>query len=269
MRLVMAADRDPDQLSDAARHRGARVGQNRVGAGGSADPNGQGQQRHPDDPGGDAARDQAGPRPPVGALPALDMVSRGTGANGCAEYQRQQGQERVQSPAQDEREDAERATAAEPDAVHQRTGSRGADEFEDGREDDRRHKHRPAIASPPAAQSTHGETDRDRRQRLDSGDRSAGRPPTGQYTPPASHGHRGCQRPQSVTMQSLGWRVGTANLRGGGNHEDTSPRRPRVRPDKLIIIGPPLLSLSDLTPRRPGTNVPRSLPRISRRPPRR
>ncbi len=123
-------------------------------------------------------------------------------------------------------------------------------------------KHRPATASPPAAQSTHGQADRDRRQCLDGGDRSAGRPPTGQYTPPASHGHRGCQRPQSVTMQSLGWCVGTANLRGGGNHEDTSPRRPRVRRDKPIIIGPPLLSLSDLTPRRPGTNVPHSLRRI-------
>ena len=87
-----------------------------------------------------------------------------TGANGCAEYQRQQRQERVQSPAQDEREDAERATAAEPDAVHQRTGSRRrGSSSKTAAKMTGVSKHRPAIAQSTSRPDHHGEADRDRR----------------------------------------------------------------------------------------------------------
>ena len=70
-RLVVAADGDPDQLGDTARHRGARLGEDGVGAGRSADPGGQRQQGHRGDRGDDAAGDPPGSRPTVGSRSAF------------------------------------------------------------------------------------------------------------------------------------------------------------------------------------------------------
>ena len=203
-RLVVAADGDPDQLGDTARHRGARVGEDGVGAGRSDDPGGQRQQGHRGDRGDDAAGDQPDSRPTVGALSAFVAASREAGTQGGAEDHRQQRQDRVQAAAEDEREDAEAAAAAEPDAVHQRAGGGGAGEFEDGGEDDRRQQHRPPTAHQPSAESADGQTGRDGCQCLQGGDRPAWRPPAGEQAPPGRDDQRRGDARPSVMARCAG-----------------------------------------------------------------
>ena len=56
----------------------------------------------------------------MGSRSAFVAASRESGTQGGTQDHRQQRQDRVQAAAEDERENAEAAPAAEPDAVHQR-----------------------------------------------------------------------------------------------------------------------------------------------------